>query len=197
MSHEVLDNIILQNACHQMWEKELVEKFKKPHSTQYCIDQSNAGVFMPQPDGRDDDQHVTPRGSDDLDREVPAVDTLTEEEQRRTNLVTKFPNQYKNSATNFFIREYEENEAPPPRLDACSYDKLPKHGQFLNKNFKPSEQEAKLMAQREQQKKLLEQQIQLQMKKWGSMKQAKSKNKLGSSNKSLTKHGSTTVEGLL
>lgn len=48
--------------------------------------------------------------------------------------VTLFPNFQKNPDTIKHQQEYEENEAPPPKLDSRAADAILSNGQFLFKN---------------------------------------------------------------
>lgn len=65
--------------------------------------------------------------------------------------VTVFPNQQKNADTIIFLRDYEENEAPPPRLDVYAHDGVVSNGQFLFKNQIENQEIIKKMAEQKKQ----------------------------------------------
>ena len=57
-----------------------------------------------------------------------------------------------------FQREYEENEAPPPRLDAYAKDGVLEHGQYLFKNQVYNQDIIKKMADQKKQEEELKRQ---------------------------------------
>jgi len=71
------------------------------------------------PDKKGDDKLITPRG------QGLGPDAAT---------IQRFPAYSKNADSILFHREYEENEAPPPKLDKHVAETLCTNGQFLYKN---------------------------------------------------------------
>ena len=89
-----------------MWEKELVEKFRKPYvigqATQY-----GTKLVQQKVDPRYDDENVTPK----------ADEKVTPKGVKMGNF---FPNQIVNITSNYPQPDSEENEAPPAQLDSMA-----------------------------------------------------------------------------
>lgn len=45
----------------------------------------------------------------------------------------KYPNQIVNITSNYPHKQFEENEAPPPKLDAMAIQQISNNGQYLQK----------------------------------------------------------------
>ena len=105
VSDHVLSEVVLQKVAHQMWAKELTQKHLKPYTKNWSLAQgSKIQTYKFRDDQRLDDSLVTPRG-------------------KGSKSMTVFPNAYTNADTNFEFQQYEEEEAPPPRLDVCAKER--------------------------------------------------------------------------
>ena len=114
VSDHVLTDVVLEKVAHQMWAKELVQKHMKSYTQKWSLAQGEKmQTFKFRDDQRVDDGLVTPRG-------------------KGSKSMTVFPNAICNPDSKFEFREYEEEEAPPPKLDA--FAKENKNGQFLEIN---------------------------------------------------------------
>ena len=89
--------------------------------------------------GKNDTQKIITINDDKnvMAMNTSAASTIHEEEQMRKKVkknVTVFPNDKKNVDTILHQQDYEENEAPPPKLDSYAHDGVITNGQYLFKN---------------------------------------------------------------
>jgi len=100
---------ILENVHHKIWEKDVVNNKKKPFITRWIYSQGT--VQRPtKPDNRPDDKNLTPKGKE---KDHPNI--------------TKF-NFHTNPLTIVYQPTFEENEAPPPKLDTFCLESLQTNG---------------------------------------------------------------------
>ena len=105
-----IQDVLITKVAGQMWEKELEQKFKNPYCTQWSVNFSKYLTTVKN-DVRKDDGVLTPKKIKEIDiRRV----TNPKPTVKRVDM---YPNQFHNIISNYPIEQYEENEAPPPKLD--------------------------------------------------------------------------------